>query len=1477
MSTEKVGAVMVVGAGIAGIQASLDLAESGYYVYLVESSPAIGGTMPMLDKTFPTNDCAMCVLSPKLVQCGRHLNIESLTNSDVLNVEGEPGKFKVKVLQRARYVDIDKCKACSECAQACPVEIPNEYNQNLENRKAAYKRYAQAYPNAFVIDKRGVSPCKAACPAGVNAQGYVQLIKKGKFAEAWQTIYRDNPFPAACGRICTHPCQSQCHRGSVDGAVNIMRLKRFASDYAYNNLDELPLPVIAENRVEKVAIVGAGPAGLSAAYQLAKRGYSVTVFEALPVAGGMMRVGIPEYRLPKKWVELEVKLLKRLGVDIRYNTPINSEFTVNDILEQGYKAVFLSVGAHKGIKLRVPGEELSGVIPAVDMLRQMNLGEKVDISGKVIVIGGGNVAMDAARSSIRLGAKEVCVYSLESDEEMPASREEIEAAKEEGVIFRHRKGVKAILDEGGKVSGLELLDVAYVFDADGRFNPEYIGGTEETVSADRIIIAAGQSSDLSFLGEDLEKMTSRGRLKADLETMATEIPGIFAGGDAVTGPKTVVAAIGAGKEAAESIDRYINGLDLKKNRVFSVPEEEIAPLRQNIEDIELIQPQKAEHVDPAVRAKSFEEESLAYKIEQAQKEAERCLNCGGCSECLECERACLAGAIDHSQKDKEIEFEVGAVVLCPGFETFDASKLSYYGYGEYPNVVTSLEFERILSASGPFQGHLIRPFDHKEPKKIAWIQCVGSRNTRENKDYCSSVCCMYAVKEAVIAKEHCKYPLETTIFYMDMRTYGKGFEKYYNRAKNESGVRFVRSRIYSIDQLDDEDKTLSIRYSDENGNIHNEEYDLVVLSVGMTPSRSAIMLAGEMGVDLNKNGFAEPLPLTGISTNRQGIYVAGSFASPMDIPETVMQASATVGAAGGLLAEARNTLVKEKVYPPEKDVSAQEPRIGVFVCHCGINIGGVVNVPELVEMAKTLPNVVWAEHNLYTCSQDTQARMRELIEEHGINRVIVASCSPRTHKPLFQETMLEAGLNRFLFEMANIRDQCSWVHMHEPEKATAKAKDLVRMIVAKSAMLQPIHKRPGTVNKSALVIGGGVAGLNSALSMAEQNFKVYLVEKSDRLGGMANRINYSLTGENVQEYLSDIIEKVENNPNIAIHKGTEVQEVSGYVGNYKTTLTSGEKLEHGVVIISIGGQEYKPTEYLYGQNDRVMTQMELENAIVNGNEYVEKANNVVLIQCVGSREPERPYCSRFCCTKSVKLALEMKENNPDARIFILYRDIRTYGMKEELYTEARRKGIIFVRYDVDSKPLVEQEQNGKLKVTVRDHVLGDNIVIDADVIGLAAAALPPADNNKISGMFKIPVNEDGFFLEAHMKLRPVDFASEGIFMAGLSHSPKTLDENIAQARAAVGRATTILAKDKLESHSVVAVVDKKKCAACYTCARLCPFNAPKIVNYAAEIETVLCQGCGTCAGECPNKAITLQGYSDKMYISMVDELFREVD
>lgn len=1000
--SKKVGSVLVLGAGIAGIQASLDLAESGYYVHLVEKSPAIGGVMPMLDKTFPTNDCSMCILSPKLVDCGRHLNINVMTNSELVSLEGEAGNYKATIKTHARYVDPTKCTGCGSCAEECPVKVDDLFNQGLSKRKAIYKQYAQAYPNAYAIDK----------------------TKCLKFKN-----------PKACGK---------------------------------------------------------------------------------------------------------------------------------------------------------------------------------------------------------------------------------------------------------------------------------------------------------------------------------------------------------------------------------------------------------------------------------------------------CLKACQANAINHQMEDTETVVEVGAVILMPGFEVYDATQLDYYGYGRIPNVVTSLEFERILSASGPFGGHLIRPSDHKEPKKIAWIQCVGSRNCKNDHGYCSSVCCMYAIKEAIIAKEHSKQDLDTAIFFMDMRTYGKDFEKYYTKAETQQGVRFIRNRIYELEE--GEDGAVKIRYALEDGTICYEEFDMVVLSVGLKPNKEAVELAEKLGVKLNKYNFCETEPLTGIATNKPGIYVAGAFSGPRDIPETVMQASAAAGEAQALLAEAKGTLTKVKEYPEEKDVVGEIIRTGVFVCHCGINIGSVVDVPSVVEYAKTLPGVVYATDKTYACSQDAAGQIKEAIEEYGLNRIVVASCSPRTHEPMFQETLKEAGLNPHLFELTNIRDQCSWVHMNEPEKATEKAKDLVKMAVNKVRLAQPIYPVELDMNHDVLVIGGGVSGMTSALNMAAQGYQVYLVEKEAELGGTARRMQYGMRGEDIQAYLKELIEKTTQNDKIKVYTGVEITDVSGFVGNFNTKLSNGEELQHGVTIIATGAEEYKPTEYLYGENHRVRTLLELEGDIARGE--LDKVNNVVLINCVGSREDERPYCSRICCTKSIKLALKIKERRPEAKVFILYRDIRTYGFHEELYTEARQKGVIFIRYSKDQKPVVENPGDG-LVVRVTDHVLGEEIRINTDVIGLAAAIVPPVESNqKLSKLFKVPLNEDGFFLEAHLKLRPVDFSTDGVFMCGVAHAPKNLEECIAQAKAAAGRAATVLAKDRVTVEGKSAVVDKKKCAGCGTCEAVCPAKAVQIdpEEKVAVVNEALCKGCGACSSSCRCGAINVKGCTNEQIMAMLSAL-----
>lgn len=1001
--TNKIGSVLIVGAGISGMQSALDMAEMGYKVYLVEKSPGIGGRMPMLDKTFPTNDCSMCILSPKLVECGRHRNVEVLTTSEVVDLKGEPGKYQVKIIQHPRYIDVTKCLGCGNCAEVCPMNVDDDFNQNMGKRKAVYKLYPQAYPNAYTID------------------------------------------PMKC------------------------------------------------------------------------------------------------------------------------------------------------------LKLK---------------------------------------------------------------------------------------------------------------------NPK------------------------------------------------------------------------------------------------------------------------------------------------------------ACGKCIE---ACQVDAIDHQMTEKEINIEVGAVILCTGFELFDAKLRGEYGYGIYKNVITSLQFERMLSASGPYKGHVQRPSDNKVPKKVAFIQCVGSRDVCKGNGYCSSVCCMYATKESIIAREHVP-GLKSTIFCIDVRAFGKDFEKYYNRAKNDYDVRYVKCMISTVKE-DPNTKDLRLRYKNIDGTYTEEVFDMVVLSVGLKPSKEAVELSKIMGLKLNQYNFCELEPNTGVQTSKEGIYVAGAFSGPKDIPETVMQASAAAGDCSTYLAPARNTLVTEREFPPERDISSETPQIGVFVCHCGINISSVVDVPSVVEYAKTLPNVVYAQESLYVCSQDNQAAMIQLIKEHKLNRIVVASCSPRTHKPLFQETMREAGLNKQLFEMANIRDQCSWVHQKEPEKATLKAKELVAMAIAKSAMLRPIKPIVVGVIPACMVIGGGIAGMNTALNLSEQGYKIHLIEKTDKLGGIAHRIS----GEDTKNYLQKLITAIEDDTNIIIHTNCEVSELGGYVGNFTTKLSNGEQIEHGATVIATGALESKPTEYLYGEDSKVMTQLELDEAITSNDSRLKEAKTIAMIQCVGSREENRPYCSRICCTKSVRLALKLKSMNPNLNVVILYRDIRTYGFNEDYYREAREKGVFFIHYNEDKKPVVTKDGD-KLSVCIEDHILNQPVEINPDLLILAAAITPPESNKHLSQIFKVPLNPDSFFLEAHMKLRPVDFAAEGIFMAGLAHGPKNIEESISQAKAAAGRAATVLGKTKLESKGVTAVVDPEKCASCLTCVRLCPFNAPRIdasTHYKAEIEGVICQGCGTCAGECPNKAITLQGYSDKQYISMCDALFSQ--
>ncbi len=1005
---DKMGAVLVVGGGISGVQTALDLAESGFKVYLVENKPSIGGVMSQLDKTFPTNDCSMCILSPKLVEASRHPMITLMTLTDVLSVDGEAPNFKVKVVHNPRYVDFDKCVGCGICAEKCPVKVPNEYDVGLMIRKAIYIPFAQAVPLKYSIDA------------------------------------------------------TKC-------------------------------------------------------------------------------------------------------------------------------------------------------------------------------------------------------------------------------------------------------------------------------------------------------------------------------------------------------------LKLNKDR------------------------------------------------------------------CGLCEKNCPAGAIKYDDKPVEEELDVGAIILAPGFNVFDAKLKKEYGYGIYQNVLTSLEFERFLSATGPYGGHVVRPSDQQTPKKVAWIQCVGSRDEKTGNTYCSSVCCMYAMKQAIIAGEHTA-GLKPTIFFMDVRAFGKEFEDYKVRAQNEYGIEMHRAaRVANIIE-DPETKNLILRYSDPSTNeVSEEEFDMVVLSVGLQPPVGATSLSKIFNIDLNSYGFAGTSTYSPLSSSRDGIFVTGAFAAPKDIPTSVAEASGAAAKAGAYIADKRGVLEESTVQ--EIDVEGQEPRIGVLVCDCGINIAGTIDVPAVVEYSKSLKNVEYAEEGKYACSADCQERIKDLIKEHNLNRFVVASCTPRTHEPLFQSTIKEAGLNPYLFEMANIRDQCSWIHMNEPERATKKAKDLVRMAVAKSRLLEPLYESKLPVTHSAVVIGGGISGMTAALDIASQGFKVDIIERTGALGGNAANIHHEEDGKKISTFAKELADKVNADKNITVHLNTEVQDVGGFVGNFKIQTSQGE-IETGSVVVAVGAEEYKPTEYLYGQNSNVVTQLELEAKMESGNV---PAKRIAMIQCVGSRNTDAPYCSRVCCANAIKNAISLKKADPSKDIYVFHKDIRTYGFREDLYKEAGSLGVKFIRVPEDKPPVVSQDGSA-LTLTAFDTILGDDVTLHPDMIVLSTGIRPHADNEELAKMLKVPLSKDKYFLEAHMKLRPVDFATNGVYLAGLAHWPKFSDESMAQASGAAARAITIISKPELKSEGVIAAVNDDMCDGCAICEPVCEYKAITIVvdpkdaeKKKAVVNEGLCKGCGCCVAACPSGAMEQRGFKNQQIIAAIDAALEECD
>ena len=843
--------------------------------------------------------------------------------------------------------------------------------------------------------------------------------------------------------------------------------------------------------------------------------------------------------------------------------------------------------------------------------------------------------------------------------------------------------------------------------------------------------------------------------------------------------------------------------------------------------------------------------------------------------CRACEKFCPTGAINLEDQKKETTLKVGAVILSQGGETFDPGVHDIYKYKKYPNIVTSLEFERILSASGPYGGHMVKPSDGKtEPEKIAWLQCIGSRDEHLGaRGYCSSVCCTYAVKEAMLAKEHCKNGLDTAIFFIDIRTTGKDFERYYNRAKDEQGVRFIKSKVTNILPVDDGGRHL-ILYVDDSGRRMEEEFDMVVLSVGLGVTEEGVQLAKRLGIALNPYNYASTGSFRPVESSVPGIYVCGAFQAPKDIPTSVIDSSAAAGIAGGRLREVRWNLTKKKQTPDETDVRGEPIKIGVFVCCCGTNIAGIVDVPAAVEYARKLPGVVYAEQNMFSCSQDSQEKIARTIKEQELNRVVVAACTPKTHEPLFQETLTNAGINKYLFEMANIRNQCSWVHRDDHEPATEKAKDLIRMSVSKVALLEPLTEPILEVDQTALVIGGGVAGMTAAKTLADQGYRTLLIDRAESLGGHARFIHETWRGEDVQEYLSALIEEVGSHKDIEIFLNSRITQVDGFVGNFTTTIEQdGEtrELTHGVTIIASGASELKPEGYLYGEDQRVITALELQRRFIENDSSLKEINSAVFIQCAGSRIPERPYCSKICCTASLKSALQLKELNPRMNVFILYRDMRPYGLREDLYREARSRGIAFIRYNFDRGMEVSNKQEA-LEVAFTDFVLRRRMNIRPDLLVLAAAVVPEKDN-PLAKLFKVPQNEDGFFLEAHVKLRPVDFATDGVFLCGLAHSPKPLDESISQAQAAAARAVTLLSAKTISVTGTVASVNPALCSSCGICVSVCPFSAPRFDDKTgrAEIEPTLCKGCGLCVASCRSGALYLKGFETSQIISMINE------